>query len=208
MANNTCCCCIPIRAGVLLIATLSTAFYIAATIASFVGRQKYLASADVELSRIIYWVFVALFILNSITSLFGMVGAISKNRGMINIFKGVYWLMAIIGLLVSLAIWIVLLVKRDDISAACADVSQNPGDYGLSDVLPVGSAGEALSLCSTSVRNLLIITGVGIFVGNFIQLYFASVISAYATRLRRTNQHEKLRNLEDFPVEPIGKAQY
>ncbi|KAI9303640.1 hypothetical protein BJ944DRAFT_268049 [Cunninghamella echinulata] len=207
MGNNTCCCCIPIRAGVLFIATLSTAFYLALTIWSFIGEQKYVTTTELQLPKIIFWVFVSLFILYAISSLFGMVGAVAKNRAMINIFKGVYWLMAIIGLVVSVGIWIALLVKRDDFSSLCNDIYQHPADYNLPDNLPIQPS-QAAELCGTTTRNLLIITGVCTLVGNFIQIYFACVISAYATRLRRTNQHEKLRNLEDFPVEPIGKAQY
>jgi hypothetical protein len=33
----------------------------------------------------------------------------------------------------------------------------------------------------------------------FFKLYFASAISAYAQRLKRNNQHQKLRDLDDFP---------
>ncbi|KAI8078833.1 uncharacterized protein BX664DRAFT_342823 [Halteromyces radiatus] len=208
MANNTCCCCIPIRAGVLIIATLSALFYIATLVCLLVGKGSLLNPEYSERIIIGYWILFGLSILYTLSSIFGIVGGLAKNRGMTNIFKVLYWLMAILMLILSVGLWIASMVNRDETVAVCSDILQHPGTYNGELTTYNYPKAQADEICSSSMRNLLIGMGIGVFVGNLIQLYFACVISAYATRLRRTNQHERLRNLEDFPVEPVGKAHY
>ncbi|KAI8343579.1 hypothetical protein BC941DRAFT_411792 [Chlamydoabsidia padenii] len=207
MANNTCCCCVPIRAGVLIIATISAMFYIGLLIGLLVERQALISPEYGERSVIAFWIVLGISILYSLSSVFGIIGGVTKNRGMTNIFKLLYWIMAILTLVLSFGLWIAMMVNRDESVTICSDFLQHPGNYGeiLTDTY---TKADADSICSNSMRTVLIVSGIAVFVGNFIQLYFACAISAYATRLRRTNQHEKLRNLEDFPVEPVGKAQY
>ncbi|ORZ23059.1 hypothetical protein BCR42DRAFT_403888 [Absidia repens] len=207
MANNTCCCCIPIRAGVLIIATLSAAFYIVILVGLGINKESLTSAEYGNRSSISYWVLFSISILYALSSLFGIVGGVAKNRAMTNIFRVLYWIMAILSLILSVGLWIAAMVYRDDSVAICSDILQNPAKYGAS-LDTTFTKSEADSTCSTSMRNVLIISGVCVVIGNLIQLYFACAISAYATRLRRTNQHEKLRNLEDFPVEPVGKAHY
>ncbi|CAO3597283.1 unnamed protein product [Absidia cylindrospora] len=207
MANNTCCCCIPIRAGVLIIATLSAAFYIVLLVTLGIKKESLTSAEYGDRSAISYWVLFSISILYALSSLFGIVGGVAKNRAMTNIFRVLYWIMAILSLILSVGLWIAAMVYRDDSVAVCSDILQNPGKYGAT-LDTTFTKPEADSTCSNSMRNVLIISGVCVVIGNLIQLYFACAISAYATRLRRTNQHEKLRNLEDFPVEPVGKAHY
>ncbi|GAN03936.1 hypothetical protein MAM1_0051c03392 [Mucor ambiguus] len=55
--------------------------------------------------------------------------------------------------------------------------------------------------CHTATKQILIAGGIVVFVGNFIQIYFASIVNAYATRLGQHGsfQHHQLHNLDDFP---------
>ncbi|KAL9541574.1 hypothetical protein MBANPS3_009041 [Mucor bainieri] len=120
MGQYKCCCCIPVRAGVLIIALLSAALYIAATVGLFMSKPSTgLTYQDVEIDmRVvngIYYTSIAVSIIFALAALFGVLGSVT--------------------------------------------------------------------------------------------FYFATAISAYATRLRRTNMHEKLRNLEDFP-EPPSKTEF
>jgi hypothetical protein len=77
--------------------------------------------------------------------------------------------MAILTLIMSFGLWIAMMVKRDDSIAICSDFLQHPGNYGeiFTDTY---SQADADSICSSSMRNVLIISGVAVFVGNFIQV--------------------------------------
>ncbi|KAI8328445.1 hypothetical protein BC941DRAFT_457756 [Chlamydoabsidia padenii] len=206
MPNSTCCCCIPIRAGVLIIAALSAAYYIGSIVTLAIHKQQFNAPEYGSQAGICYWVLMGICILYSLSSLFGIVGAAAKHRGMVNVFKGLYWFMSVLSLIASLGLWILMMVNRDQSVSICSEFLQHPGTYGQ-EFEPITKS-EADDYCSSSMRTILIVSGVFVFVGNFIQIYFACAISAYASRLKRTNQHQKLRNLEDFPVEPLGKAHY
>ncbi|KAG2201476.1 hypothetical protein INT46_000638 [Mucor plumbeus] len=196
MGQYKCCCCIPVRAGVLIIALLSAALYIALTVGLFMSKPSSgLTYDDVEIDMKIvngiYYTSIAVAILFALASLFGVLGSVTQHRKMIAIFKISYWFVAILQFIVTVAAIIILAVKRTDIVNNCAALYPE----------------ETVDTCSIGYRNFMIIFSVVSILINFIQFYFATAISAYATRLRRTNMHEKLRNLEDFP-EPPSKTEF
>ncbi|CAO3621881.1 unnamed protein product [Mucor hiemalis] len=205
MGQYKCCCCIPVRAGVLIIALLSAAVYIACTVGLFMAKANqesfysYLSEHAPTLNNAdskkvtdgVLYTSIAVSILFSLTSLFGVLGSITQQRRMINIFKVSYWFVAVLSFLVSIAAIVALGVQRSQIVAAC--VAEN--------------ADLTYDNCSTGYRNFMIVFSIVLMVVSFIQFYFATAISSYATRLRRSNMHEKLRNLEDFP-EPPHKTEF
>ncbi|CAO3650697.1 unnamed protein product [Mucor fragilis] len=196
MGQYKCCCCVPVRAGVLIIALLSAALYIASTVGLFMSKPSSgVTYEDVEIDmRIvngIYYTSIAVSIIFALASLFGVLGSVTQHRKMIATFKVAYWFVAILQFIVTVAAIIILAVKRTDIVNSCVALYPE----------------ETLDTCSVGYRNFMIIFCVVSIVINFIQFYFATAISAYATRLRRTNMHEKLRNLEDFP-EPPSKTEF
>ncbi|GAN02791.1 hypothetical protein MAM1_0028c02238 [Mucor ambiguus] len=196
MGQYKCCCCIPVRAGVLIIALLSAALYIASTVGLFLSKPSSGVTyegveVDMRLVNGIYYTSIAVSIIFALASLFGVLGSVTQHRKMIAIFKVSYWFVAILQFIVTIAAIIILAVKRTDIVNSCVALYPE----------------ETLDTCSVGYRNFMIIFCVVSIVINFIQFYFATAISAYATRLRRTNMHEKLRNLEDFP-EPPSKTEF
>ncbi|KAL9551147.1 hypothetical protein PS6_005161 [Mucor atramentarius] len=64
--------------------------------------------------------------------------------------------------------------------------------------------------CHTATKQILIAGGIVVFVGNLIQVYFASIINAYATRLGQHGsfQHHQLHNLDDFPETSVKTNLY
>lgn len=64
--------------------------------------------------------------------------------------------------------------------------------------------------CYTATKQILIAGGIVVLVGNFVQIYFASIINAYATRLGQHGsfQHHQLHNLDDFPETSIKTNLY
>ncbi|CAO3686740.1 unnamed protein product [Umbelopsis vinacea] len=151
----------------------------------------------------VFWSLVAVYILYTISSLFGVIGSITQKRRMVLFFSILYWIMVILTLIVSFAVWILLLVKRSDIETACEaavsnSIAATDSPYHSPVAIPNQQA-DIQNACNEAIRNATIGGGVIVFVGNALQLYFASAISAYAQRLKRNNQHQKLRDLDDFP---------
>ncbi|KAI8647077.1 hypothetical protein BD408DRAFT_358683 [Parasitella parasitica] len=196
MGQYKCCCCIPVRAGVLIIALISAALYIFSTVALFMSKPSTgVTYEDVEIDmkvvNAIYYTSIAVSIIFALASLFGVLGSVTQHRKMIAIFKISYWFVTILQFIVTIAAIIILAVKRTDIVNSCVALYPE----------------ETVDTCSVGYRNFMIVFSIVSILVNFIQFYFATAISAYATRLRRTNMHEKLRNLEDFP-EPPSKTEF
>ncbi|KAI7900403.1 uncharacterized protein BX663DRAFT_517449 [Cokeromyces recurvatus] len=184
MGQYKCCCCIPIRAGVLIIALLSAAIYIGSTVCLFLNKPTTVFNG-------IYYTSIAVSIIFALTSIFGVLGCITQHRRMIGIFKVSYWIVVVLQFIITIAAIIMLAIQKtliiDNCVALYPDLTRDT--------------------CTVGYRNLIIIFCTSSLVANFIQIYFATAISSYSTRLRRTNMHEKLRNLEDFP-EPPSKADF
>ncbi|KAG2228147.1 hypothetical protein INT45_009193 [Circinella minor] len=141
-----------------------------------------------------YYVCIAVSCIGALTSLFGFIGTIIQKRGLINIFKIVYWLMAILALIVTAATYIFLIVRRGDIVDGCEYYIEN-GTEGY----PLPDGIDSREACEKTMVGVLVGGGVGIVVGNIISIYFACVVTAYASRLKQRVQHHPLRDLEDFP---------
>ncbi|KAI9277844.1 hypothetical protein BY458DRAFT_504206 [Sporodiniella umbellata] len=189
MGQYKCCCCVPIRAGVLIIALLSAAFYVAITVLLCLAIPSFNESGgaySTPAMKGVHYTSIAVTVIFTFCSLFGVVGSITQHRKMIAAFKAAYWTASLLELLISIASIVMLAVEKTEIVNTC--VSQNPG--------------ETISSCSAYYRNFMIVFCCLIVIINLFQFYFASAISSYATRLRRTNMHEKLRHLEDFPEAP------
>lgn len=113
---------------------------------------------------------------------------------MINIFRFLYWTVVILLLISSTIIWILMLIKQNSIIDGCqqylndSNIASNQQNFLQED-------------CHTATKQILIASGIIISFGNFTQIYFASIINAYATRLAHhgTFQHQQLHNLDDFP---------
>ncbi|KAG0745124.1 hypothetical protein G6F57_003406 [Rhizopus arrhizus] len=194
MGNYKCCCCVPVRAGVLFIALLSAAFYVAVTVGLCLMIPKFDEVGGMYITpamRGVHYASIAVTVIFAFCALFGIVGSITQHRKMISAFKLAYWTSSLIVLVISIAVIVVLAVQRTDIISRCATLN----------------ADETIDSCSVHYRNLMIILCCLIVVINLFQFYFAAAISSYATRLRRTNIHAKLRNLEDYP-EPPSKAEF
>ncbi|ORE07732.1 hypothetical protein BCV72DRAFT_102306 [Rhizopus microsporus var. microsporus] len=207
MGLNTCCFCVPLRTGVTVIATISFLFYLACLISFIMGRDGIHSFPKEDLSAVlgIYWTAVAVVSLYTASSLLGILGGATQNRTMINIFRFLYWTMALLILVTSTVTWIMMLVKRNSIVSECQrylleqDSKQN--SYYTPVTLPDGRMVAHQEDCTSATKQVIIIIGIFVFLGNFIQLYFASAINAYARRLKSigTIQHHKLRDMDEFP---------
>ncbi|KAL0095874.1 hypothetical protein J3Q64DRAFT_1709026 [Phycomyces blakesleeanus] len=203
-SSKSCCCCIPLRAGVMVIAIVSSAFYISSLVYLLIRRSDMFAKHPDSLNFLtpIFWTSVAVVSVYSISSILGVFGSISQNRAMTAVFRVLYWIMAILILVVSVAGWVLLLVNRDSWQDECANYVSKP-DSDIYSIVKVPSGSEVATVlqnaCSNDLKTILIVSGIAVVMGNIIQIYFASVVSSYASRLKRGNKHIPLRNLDDFP---------
>jgi len=210
MIVDKCCCCIPLRGGVFIIALLMLFGNIAEVGILFLRREQVMTWFGIYSSSvaIVFWISVIISALYGAASLFGVIGAAIANRAMVLIFAMVNWIFTILSLLISTALWIYIMVKRQDIEVACTDAingataGANSTGGGLYQPI-YGSAANATSAsapetCAGAIKWMSIWLGVVVFCGNLFALYFASVVSAYASRLKRFfNNHTKLHDMDN-----------
>ncbi|KAI9281124.1 hypothetical protein BY458DRAFT_264993 [Sporodiniella umbellata] len=202
MGLNNCCFCIPLRTGVTSIAVISFLFYLLCFISGVRNLTNYVSLEGQRYILGTLWTYVVISGLYTLSSSLGIAGGITQNRKMISVFRTLYWINAVFVLILSSYMWIGLLIIRKDIVSSCQDYFLSSTNNGFYSPVTLPS-GKRLyeEECESYTKQALILLGIFVFLGNFIQIYFASTIQAYATRLKSvgTTQHHQLRNLEDFP---------
>ncbi|KAI8879021.1 hypothetical protein K501DRAFT_227430 [Backusella circina FSU 941] len=210
MSLNKCCFCIPLRTGVTVIAVCSSIFYIGCLIwlLKSTSTLNSFSQQDQSAAKAVFWTCVSVIGLYSASSLFGVIGGITQNRKMVNIFRYLYWIVAVLLLLGSSTTWILMMVKRDSIISGCQKYlleSTNASSYYSPVTLPNDTMHLHEEDCTSATKQILIIFGIIVFIGNAVQVYFACLINAYARRLKGgLAQHHKLRDMDDFPENKMG----
>jgi hypothetical protein len=159
-----------------------------------------------------FWVMVIVTILYAAASLFGVIGTGLANRAMVLIFSMINWIFVVLTLLVYAAVWIYVMIKKNDIIDACTS-SLNGAVGGaanstVSDSIytPLfGSGANAVKsgdACAETVRWVSISLGITVLVSGLVSVYFASAVSAYSTRLKRFNNHTKLQDMDEMAYAP------
>ncbi|CAO3686871.1 unnamed protein product [Rhizopus stolonifer] len=144
MGQYKCCCCVPIRAGVLIIALLSAAFYIAITVLLCLAIPSFNESGGAYSTpavKGVHYASIAITVIFAFCALFGVIGSITQHRKMIAAFKLAYWSASLLELLMSIAAIVVLAVQRTDIINTCAGLN----------------ADETISSCTTYYRTFMIV---------------------------------------------------
>lgn len=84
--------------------------------------------------------------------------------------------MATLILISSFAAWITVLIKRDDIVTGCQQyllgLNSNSSSYYSPVNLPNGTISLHKEDCVSATKHLLIIGGIAVFLGNFVQVTF------------------------------------
>lgn len=95
---------------------------------------------------------------------------------MMNIFRYIYWTVTVLLFVSSTAFWTFLMIKRDVVTLGCqqymtfASTSSVTSTYSPV-TLPDGTDGDLYNdYCTTATRQLLIISGVLVFLGSLIQV--------------------------------------
>jgi hypothetical protein len=122
----------------------------------------------------VFWSMVAIYILYTVSSLIGVVGSITQKRRLVLIFSILYWIMVVLTLIASFAVWIILLVRRSDVEAGCVaavtnSIAASDSPYHTPVTIPNQQA-QVQDDCSVAIRNVTIGLGVIVFVGNALQV--------------------------------------
>ena len=96
---------------------------------------------------------------------------------MVNIFKYLYVVMATLILVSSLGIWIAMMVKKSAIVTGCEEYlttemsgTTKSTSYYSAVTLPNGTNNVHQDECEAATKQLLIVSGVIILIGNFVQV--------------------------------------
>ncbi|CAM0138987.1 hypothetical protein VKS41_008548 [Umbelopsis sp. WA50703] len=215
MRLEQCCCCIPLRAGTFIIALWFFVVNLFEATSGFLGRNSIFAYAS-QTSRAVFIVQQLLTLLIACGGLFGMVGSCLASRKFAKIFSITVWTACGLSILKYLISLILIATHRDNIIASCEAtgfVSMSNPQTSIGNTFtsspyyhPVKYPGtlNANSMsygdCEQAVKVMLITFGVIVFVIQVVQIYFASVVSAYASRLRNGARHHRLHDqqIKDF----------
>lgn len=84
---------------------------------------------------------------------------------MVGLFKFIYWILAILALVVTVAAWITLLVKRNELETFCTDAVKEAQENGTN------IAGlDSTDACANGLKGLLIGGGFAVIIGNMISV--------------------------------------
>jgi len=220
MALTKCCCCIPLRAGAFIIGLWFLIVNGFEAVSGFLGRNTVISYAS-QSSAAIFWAEIALSLLIAVGGLFGLIGSCCASRGFITAFSIITWISCLISIVKHVGAVVLIAIHRNEIvdectktglvalSSSSVTLSSNGtwtnGNSTYSPVLHEGTinspnltsnstAPPSRADCEKDVEIFLIVTAVVIIFIELMQIYFASVVGAYATKLRTETRHHKLRD--------------
>ncbi|KAI8146125.1 hypothetical protein BJV82DRAFT_600602 [Fennellomyces sp. T-0311] len=209
MAINRCCFCFSLYQAPLIITTASAVVYGAVFVWLLVRHEVILGFFQEEPGAInpILWLLVPISGLACLYMLFGAFASLRQSQRLLKIFLAMYWAMSGTVFVLTLASWAVLLAKRNAAVSSCETyLSQVRGSRGLPGS---GVFGVYDGDCERSVRNMCIVGGFIVFIGNALQFYFAFVVTtAVKNRTKATAGHQQLRDLEDHYQYPLPQQQF
>ncbi|KAF7728072.1 hypothetical protein EC973_006709 [Apophysomyces ossiformis] len=123
---------------------------------------------------------------------------------MVRIYHAINWFFVLLILTTTVAYWIYFKVKQNTYVNDCQDLVNGGSMPNNSTYTPVAvpgkhpvAGGSDKSYCIDMINKLVIGSAIVVFVGNFIQVYFASSIGIYSTSLKRQYKQLKEKNEED-----------
>ncbi|KAI7906415.1 uncharacterized protein BX663DRAFT_483161 [Cokeromyces recurvatus] len=209
-SGNTVCCCISIRMGVLIISSLILSIYLANTILIFIYakdlekwstmEQNVDTPLTLEAFNTVFYSFASVFIIYIIISFLGIISIIIQHRRMVRIYHVMNWFLVLLLFTVTVACWVYFKVKQDTYVNDCQDIQNIKNNITADEFYtqiripgkqPI-APGSDKSECVELVKRIIIISGICVFMFNFIQIYWARSIGKYATSLKKNCHHKIL----------------
>ncbi|KAL1930074.1 hypothetical protein VTP01DRAFT_1228 [Rhizomucor pusillus] len=214
MADDKILCCIPARIGVLGISSILFCVYFALSIVTFVKQNDlrdwatFTQEVDTPLTDAafngLFIFFATIMVAYTVTSAFGFLVTFFERRTLIRVYHIVNWFFVLLILMITMAHWIYFKVKRDVYINDCQDAWNNgmhPNSEVYHPVVVPGkfpiAGGSDKRHCINLIKQLVIGSGFTVFIGNFIQLYFANCIGSYSTRQNWLHRHQRLQTHDE-----------
>ncbi|KAI8060534.1 hypothetical protein BC940DRAFT_263663 [Gongronella butleri] len=211
-----CCCFIPLRFGTFLIAFWFAAVYLIDTTTGFLGINAATVYSG-QAARPWYYIDLLFTVIICLGGVVGMFGSCFSSRKFAKAFTVIVWVNCTLSVIKYVICMALMVTHRDAMAAAC----HRSGFVGISNAQPsvepvilsdspyyapvrypgtLNANSASLASCEDTVKTFLIAFGVTIAVIQFLQFYFASVVSAYASRLRNGARHHRLHDqqIKDF----------
>lgn len=211
-----CCCFIPLRMGAFIIALWFFVAYLFDAVTGFLGINAIMVYSG-QTAKAWYYINLIFTILVLVGGLFGIIGSLFAQRKSAKFFSIIVWiccLLSFIKYIISLVLMIVYrqnmvdtcirsgLVGLGNAQAGLTATTVSTGSYYTPVRYPntMNSFATSQEDCEQSVKLLIILWGAVIFVVQLLQVYFASVVSAYANRLKSGARHHRLHDqqIKDF----------
>ncbi|KAL0080307.1 hypothetical protein J3Q64DRAFT_1759432 [Phycomyces blakesleeanus] len=217
MGMEKCCCFIPLRLGTFIIALWFFVIYLLDAVTGFLGVNAVIVYSG-QSAKAWYYIDLLFTVLVCLGGLLGIVGSCFASRGFAKFFSVIIWIncgLSIVKYAVSLAL---MVVHREDLIRSClrsgfvgfsnaqtpisstVTISESPYYAPVKYPGTLNAHATDLEQCQYNVQSFLIVYGVVIFAIEILQIYFASVVSAYASRLRNGARHHRLHDqqIKDF----------
>ncbi|KAI8875272.1 hypothetical protein K501DRAFT_329370 [Backusella circina FSU 941] len=211
-----CCCLIPLRLGTFIIAIWFFGLYLFYTATGFIGVNSIVFYSG---QKSIAWYYISLLfaIFICIGGLAGIIGSLFASRRFAKAFSIIVW----INCFLSALVYIISLVFMSAYSQHTIDSCRVVGFVGIGnpqhDITPVQLTSSSYyspvkypgiltehatseDSCAEMTKTFTIAFGVVILVVQFLQVYFAYVVGAYAKRLSNGARHHRLhaQQIKDF----------
>ncbi|KAG0171328.1 hypothetical protein DFQ28_003862 [Apophysomyces sp. BC1034] len=164
-----------------------------------------------------YYIDLLFTVLVCLGGLFGILGSCFASRKFAKVFSVVVWVNCILSIVKYLVSLVLMVLFREGMVHSCqrsgfagfsnaqatmspAVISDSPYYAPVKYPNTLNSNAMTMEDCEASVKTFLISYGVIIFLVEMLQIYFASVVSAYASRLRNGARHHRLHDqqIKDF----------
>ncbi|KAL1934419.1 hypothetical protein VTP01DRAFT_6601 [Rhizomucor pusillus] len=213
---DKCCCFLPLRLGTFIIALWFFVVYLFDAVTGFLGSNAVTVYSG-QTAKAWYYIGLLFTVIICVGGLFGILGSCFANRTFAKIFSIIVWVNCVLSIIKYVVSLIIMCVHRDEMVKSCqrsgfvgfgnSQVSLDPAILSDSPYYtPVRYPGTlnanaaSAADCEESVKSFLIAFGVVIFFVELLQIYFASVVSNYASRLRNGARHHRLHDqqIKDF----------
>ncbi|KAI8076442.1 uncharacterized protein B0P05DRAFT_545878 [Gilbertella persicaria] len=216
LALEKCCCFIPLRLGTFFIAIWFCAVYLLYTASGFLAFNPIVVYSG-QVARPWYYINLLFSVFICIGGLCGIIGSTFASRRFSKAFSIIAWINVALSILIYVISLALICVHRQDVIDSCRVVGfvsinnsrhemtvSKPSDQTYyspvhyTGLLTEHAATEAQ--CSAMTKTFIIAFGVVVFIVQLIQIYFASVVGAYAARLRSGARHHRLHDqqIKDF----------
>ncbi|KAI9305835.1 hypothetical protein BJ944DRAFT_264554 [Cunninghamella echinulata] len=216
VAIEKCCCFIPLRFGTFLIALWFTIIYLLDATTGFLGINAAIVYSG-QATSAWYYIDLLFTVVVCLGGVIGLFGSCFNSRKFAKIFSVVVWVNCTLSMLKYVICLALMISHKYDMTRSCLRSGfvgfSNPQNSIQPVIIPENSFyspvvypgtlnAYALSKeeCEKAVNTFLIVFGVVICIVQILQFYFATVVSAYASRLRNGARHHRLHDqqIKDF----------